>query len=131
MSGNSIHVRAQRLLSCRDIIQCVFDLNDFEIRAYRYLTLKGPKSAEEIGKKLGKDRSTAYRALRQLISCRIVYKKTIILDGGGHQHIYFPVEPEKVRDEMEIVLEEWIKKMRKAVRTFPKDMRISLDEDGV
>jgi predicted transcriptional regulator len=93
--------------------------------------MEGPKSAEEIGKELGKDRSTAYRALRQLISCRIVYKKTIILNGGGHQHIYFSVEPEKVRDEMKIVLEEWIKKMRKAVQTFPEDMKISLEEDGI
>jgi predicted transcriptional regulator len=131
MPENSIHVKAQRLLSCRDIIQCVFDLNEFEIKIYRYLTSEGPKSAEEIGKIMGKNRSTAYRALRQLTSCRIVYKKTITLDKGGHQHIYYPVEPEKVRDEMKIVLEEWIKKMRKAVQTFPEDMIASLDRDGI
>ena len=131
MIENSFHVRAQRLLSCRDIIQCIFDLNELEIKIYRYLTKKGPKTAEDIGKALNKDRSTAYRALRQLQSCRILYKKNVSLEKGGHQHLYYAIEAEKVRDEMEEMLEEWITKMRQAVKKFPKDMRISLKEEGV
>jgi len=131
MIENSLQVRAQRLLSCRDIIQCIFDLNELEIKIYRLLTREGPKSAEEIGQLLNKDRSTAYRALRQLQSCRIIYKQTISLEKGGHQHLYHAIEAEKVRDEMEEMLEEWIDKMRNAVKNFPKDMKLSLEEEGV
>ena len=131
MTEKSFNVRAQQLLSCKDIIQCIFNLNEFEIQIYRYLTREGPKTAEEIGNALNKDRSTAYRALRQLQSCRILYKKTISLEKGGHQHLYYAVEAEKVRDEMEEMLEEWINKMRNAVHNFPKDMKISLEEENI
>lgn len=131
MSQESLHVRAQTLLGCRDLIQCIFDLNQFEIKTYRFLTLEGPKSAEEIGKILGKDRSTAYRALRQLLSCRIVYKKTVSLEKGGYQHMYYAIEAEKVREEIEALLEVWIKKMRQAVKSFPEDLKTSLENEGV
>lgn len=131
MAEKSLNVRAQQLLSCQDVIQCIFNLNEFEIKIYRLLTSEGPKTAEEIGKALGKDRSTAYRALRQLQSCRVIYKKTITLEKGGHQHLYYAIEAEMVRDEMEEMLEEWIKKMRLAVKNFPKDMKISLEENGI
>jgi len=115
-------------LQCRDVLQCVFELNPLEIDIFRLIVREGPMSAETLGEKLGKDRSTAYRALRHLQACRIAYKKTVNLEQGGYRHIYHVVSPAEVKNEMESCLDEWYEKMRTAVRRFPEDLKASLRE---
>ena len=126
MIDNNLQMRTMKLLKCRDVLQCIFDLNPLEIKIFRLLNRKGPMSANEIARETGKDRSTAYRALRNLQACTIVYKETDTLEQGGYRHIFYVVDPTEVRKEMESCLEEWHKKILTAVQRFPIELKISL-----
>lgn len=129
MSRDSYQIKAISLIKCRNLLECILSLNPLEIDIFRLLTSEGPRSAEDIGKRLGKDRSTAYRALRQLQACQICFKEKINLELGGHQHIYHAIDAEKVRQELDARLEEWIAKMRKAIKSFPEDMIKSIEDE--
>lgn len=86
-------------------------------------------SSNEIAMETNKDRSTAYRALRNLQACRIVYKETDNLEQGGYRHIYHVVNPGEVQKEMEECLEDWYKKILDVVQRFPNELQISLDTE--
>ncbi len=131
MEKESFKSMGTKLLECRDLLECILKLNPFEVDIFRSLSSQGPQSADEIGKRFKKDRSTAYRALRQLISCQICYKERVNLENGGYKFIYHAVDPRDVQDEMETRLEEWIDNMRNAIQTFPQDMAVSLKDEKV
>ena len=117
------------MLQCRDVLQCIFDLNPLEIDIFRLLNREGAMSANNIASRTGKDRSTAYRALRHLQACRIVYKKTDNLEQGGYRHIFHAMSPEKVQKEMESCLKEWYEKIQTSVQRFPRELKISLENE--
>lgn len=129
MKDGSPRVRVQKLLQCRDVLQCIFNLNPLEIEIYRLLNRNGPLPADEIGERTGRDRSTAYRALRNLQACRIVYKETDILDNGGYRHLYHVVAPTEVQREMKDCLEEWHCRILAVVDNFPAELRTSLEKE--
>jgi predicted transcriptional regulator len=129
MKAKNKQIRASELLQCRDVLQCIFDLNPLEIDIFRLLNREGAMSANGIALRTGKDRSTAYRALRHLQACRVVYKRTDNLEQGGYRHIYHAASPENVQKEMDSCLKEWYEMIQTAVKRFPKELKISL-EDG-
>jgi len=130
MRDNDLQIRAAKLLQCRDVLQCIFDLNPLEIEIFRLLNRKGPLSANDIAKGIGRDRSTAYRALRHLQACRLLDKRTDNMEQGGYLHIYSVVDPKGVQAEMEACLDEWYQKIHSAVERFPKELRISLETEA-
>jgi len=129
MNDGNLQIRAMKLLQCRDVLQCIFDLNPLEIKVFRILNRGGPMSANEVALKTEKDRSTAYRSLRNLQACRIVYKETDNLDNGGYRHIYHVVNPREVQKEMEVCLRDWYKKILGVVQRFPEELLISLETE--
>ena len=129
MKESNLQLRAAKLLQCRDVLQCIFDLNPIEIDIFRLLTREGPLSAADIGGRIGKDRSTAYRSLRHLQACRISYKETVNLKEGGYKHVYYATVPEKVKEEMETCLSDWYGKILTTVKRFPEDLEVSLENE--
>ena len=129
MTNGNHQIRAMKLLRCRDVLQCIFDLNSLEIEIYRLLNRQGKMSANEIAKKTNKDRSTAYRALRNLQACRVVFKQTVNLEEGGFRRIYHVVDPTEVQKEMESCLEEWYDKILTVVQRFPSELKNSLETE--
>ena len=129
MTNSNLQIRAMKLLHCRDVLQCIFDLNPLEIEIYRLLNRKGPLSAIEIAKSTNKDRSTAYRALRNLQACMIVFKETDNLEQGGFRHMYHVVDPTKVQEEMVSCLEGWYEKILTVVQRFPSELQTSLETE--
>jgi predicted transcriptional regulator len=105
---------------CDDILQCVMSLNPLEVLAYETLVEKGPLKADELAKEIRRDRSTAYRCLRHLISCRICYKETRSIEKGGYFHIYIAESPDKVKTKLEECTEQWYRKMKDAIKSFSK-----------
>ena len=104
--------------TCKDIVQCAFSLNDFEVAVYTAAYDFGPLRADELAEKMGKDRSTVYRALQKLMSCGMCHRETKSLEKGGYYHVYSAVSKEVLKAKMERCVEEWNKQIRDALARF-------------
>ena len=91
----------------RSILGFFFDLNYAEISVYRYLVLNDEKTSVEIGEYLMRDRSTAYRLLKNLCSVGIVSKETRYLPKGGYYHVYRAKEPAALKEDLTYLLREF------------------------
>ncbi|RLF48240.1 MAG: TrmB family transcriptional regulator [Thermoplasmata archaeon] len=107
-------------MECSDVFKCLFNIGENELTLYKILLERGMR-ADEIGKVVGKNRSTVQRCLKKLIDCGMVrrYKKDI-KEGGGYYYVYESVEPEKLKKWIEDCIERWYEEMKKIVKNFEK-----------
>jgi len=101
--------------NCENAMRCFFDLSPLELRVYRDLLENGPGTALDIGDRIRRDRSTAYRSLTALVENDLAGKKLFNREGGGIFHIYEPVDPVFVQKKLEKAIEEWYLEMKKVV----------------
>ena len=104
--------------TCEDIMQCFFNLNEFEIMLYKRLFAEGPKRSDDLARKVKKDSSTVYRALQKLISCGICFRETKTIQRGGYFHVYTAVNPDIVRKKIQDFINQWNTSMKKAIQEF-------------
>ena len=104
--------------SCKDIVQCAFSLNDFEVDVFRSAFRYGPKRADELADLMGVERSKVYRALQKLLSCGMCIRETRSLEKGGYYHVYSAIDREVLRSKMERCIGEWGERMRDAMVHF-------------
>ena len=116
------HKSIASISSCKDIVQCAFSLNDFEVEVFRAAAKWGPLRADDLADKIGKERSTVYRALQKLMSCGMCFRETKSLDKGGYYHVYSAVSKEVLRKKMEHCVEEWNKRMQDALARFDEHL---------
>jgi len=109
-------------ISCKDVLQCVFELNKLDFHVYKLLRQKGESRADDLAEKMKKERSTVYRSLQKLKSCGLCTKNTKNIDTGGYYHIYSCSNPKKVKKEMEICIDEWYKNMKKTLNDLEKEL---------
>ncbi len=104
--------------TCEDVMQCFFNLNEFEIALYTQLINEGAKRSDELAEITGKDKTTVYRALQKLISCGFCYRETKLIARGGYYHVYSAISPDLVKMKMQNCLEQWNLTMKKALEEF-------------
>lgn len=108
-------------MKCDEAIKCVFDLNKLDIKVYDMLQKHGSIRADELANLLQKERSTIYRSLQKLTSCKICKKKTKTLKQGGYYHVYEPQPSGKVRKEAEHCLDQWYKTMKQTLQLLQRN----------
>ena len=101
--------------SCQDLVQCVFNLNGFEVEVYEKLSERGPVNANELADVIGKDRSTVYRALQKMLSCGMVFRETRSIPRGGYFHVYRAIGKNELRLKLEGCVDNWYGKMKLAL----------------
>ena len=104
--------------TCENAMSCFFNLNPLETAAYRTLVLEGPLTAKQLGEKLKKDRSTSYRALKNLMSAGLCYKETRTIEAGGYYHVYTAMDPGEVKAEIEKMVDLWHVKVKEGLSKF-------------
>ncbi len=104
--------------SCQDIIQCAFNLNEFEIEVYKSVLKAGLVRADELADKMSRDRSTVYRALQKLITCGMCFRETKNLEKGGYYHVYGAIDRETLKKRLEVCVEDWPSRMKRALAKF-------------
>ena len=104
--------------TCENAMSCFFNLNPLETAAYRALVLEGPLTAKELGEKLKKDRSTSYRALKNLMSAGLCYKETRTIEAGGYYHVYSAMDPGEVKKEIQRMADMWYEKIKEGLVKF-------------
>ncbi len=100
------------------MVQCAFNLNSFEVEIYKAVAERGPIRADDLAEKVGKDRSTVYRALQKLMSCGMCYRETKNLEKGGYYHVYGAIPRETLRKRLEQCVEDWHSRMLDALGKF-------------
>jgi predicted transcriptional regulator len=104
--------------SCEDVMQCFFNLNEFEMNLYMELAEYGPQRADTLAKKVKKDSTTVYRSLQKLISCGICFRETKTIDRGGYFHEYSAIDPKHVKKKIQDCIKQWNSNMDIAMKEF-------------
>ena len=105
-------------INCDNVIQCIFELNNLDIKVYKTLKETGETRADELAKKLKKDRSNVYRSLQKLTCCGLCIKEKRNIQNGGYYHTYDCANNNKIRTELEEQIESWYNKMKNTLKTL-------------
>jgi predicted transcriptional regulator len=109
--------------NCENALRCFFDLSPLEVKVYRELLENGSGTALEIGERIHRDRSTAYRSVSTLVSNGLAVKSLKNRDGGGIYHVYEAVDPEEVQVMLKDLIDSWYTEMLKVVERAPSSLR--------
>jgi len=113
-------IRSSNKICCDDVIKCVFDLNNLDIDVYNKLKKFGEMRADELAKKIEKDRSTVYRSLQRLTCCNLCLKETKNIDKGGYYHKYKCNDINEAKKELEKCIDKWYHQMKNTLKQFDK-----------
>lgn len=101
--------------SCQDLVQCAYSLNSFEVEVYERLLETGPINANELADRMGRDRSTVYRALQKMMSCGMVLRETRSIPRGGYYHLYKAIGRKELKRKLKACVDDWYRRMQRAL----------------
>ena len=104
--------------NCKDLVQCAFSLNEFEVEVYNRLTEVGAKRADDLADLMGKDRSTVYRALQKLMACGMCFRETKSIERGGYYHVYRAISRDELKQKLEHCVDDWHARMQQLLDKF-------------
>jgi predicted transcriptional regulator len=104
--------------NCKDLVQCAFSLNDFEVEVFNRLTDSGAKRADDLADLIGKDRSTVYRALQKLMTCGMCFRETKSIERGGYYHVYRAISRDELKRKLEQCVDDWYGRMQQVLAKF-------------
>ena len=113
-------IKSYNNICCDDVIKCVFDLNNLDIDVYNKLKKFGEMRADELAKKIDKDRSTVYRSLQKLTCCNLCLKETKNINKGGYYHIYRCNDISEAKKELGECIDKWHHQMKNTLKQFDK-----------
>ena len=108
--------------SCADLVRCMYNLTELEMDALGVLLRHGTMGADDLARRLRRDRSTVYRGLQKLVSCQVVRKESRSIDRGGYYHVYTAVPREEIRARLEHCIEDWHARMTGLMARFDEDL---------
>ncbi len=88
-----------------DVIRCLAGIKCSEMEAYFHV-LAGAKTAEELAKKIDRNRSTAQRTLMNLLAQGFVKRQTITKKGPGYVYEYTATPPQEIKEMLKEKLEQ-------------------------
>jgi len=105
-------------ICCDDVMQCIFDLNVLDLNVYKKLKEVGKSRADELAKKMNRERSTVYRSLQKITTCGLCIKETNTIEAGGYYHTYSCIDTKQVKNQVETCLEKWYTSMKEMIELF-------------
>ena len=108
-------LKLDKKICCEDVIKSIYNLNELDIKTYKKLSKKKEIRANELAKKLEKERSTIYRSLQRLIDSGLCNKNTKTIKRGGYYHTYNAVSKKEIKKNLEQCIEKWYKKIKKTL----------------
>lgn len=111
-----------REISCRELAKCVLGLRDIDLEIYRILMKSGEMRVEELAEKIGRDPSTTYRALQDLIRCGLVFRESRSIAGGGYYYVYKAIDKSEFVKILEGCIKEWEEKMKEKIKKMEEEL---------
>jgi len=109
----------QREMECEGLLECFHGLKQLDRQCFQALVdADEPLTVDEIAEAVDRERSTAYRAVQRLLQTGFIQKEQINYDHGGYYHVYSPIDPGQIADEMQRMLNDWYAKMGQLIQEF-------------
>ena len=118
MKRSVINYLEQREKECEDILECIAGFGDLEKEIYLSMLEEDEMTVDEVAEKVGKERSTVFRALKTLLENDFVEKDTRGLEGGSYVNVYDAVPPEEVSQRMRERVENWRELVEEMIDEF-------------
>ena len=80
----------------RGFLRHILGMSALDIIIYAELCNSGCATVEALADVIGKDRSTIYKSLKNLVEKGFVRREVRILRKGGYKYIFVPVPPKKL-----------------------------------
>lgn len=103
---------------CEDLLECINGSGELDKEVYFKVLENGPMDLDEMAEEVDRERSTVYRAVQRLEENGFLIKEKAGREGGGYRHIYEPVDPDKVADQMLNKLNRWYSDMGQMIHEF-------------
>jgi len=107
---------ACRKISKSDLMKCAFSLNKTELRLFvSLLGVKQGITASELAEKEGIDRTTAQKALKSLVSKKLVLRFQKNLPRGSYTFVYRSIKKSELKEEINSNLSNWLVAVEKEI----------------
>ncbi len=117
--ADSMSEMLRRDMACEDLLECFHDLKEIDRTVFRLLhDRREPLMVDEIAGEVGRERSTAYRAVQRLQQAGLIRKEQINYDQGGYFHVYEPRSAEEITRGMQRTLNDWYATMGQLIGEF-------------
>ena len=115
----SMSAQLQQDMECEGLLECFHGLKQLDRQCFQVL-VNATKSLtiDEIGEKVERERSTAYRSVQRLLQTGLIRKEQVNYDQGGYYHVYSPTDPSKITNNMQRVLNDWYAMMGQLIQEF-------------
>ncbi|MCK5661369.1 MAG: helix-turn-helix domain-containing protein [Methanosarcinales archaeon] len=100
---------------CDDIVKCVLGLKELDLTTYKNLIKGGRMTVEKLSELLGRERSTTYRSLQNLLSCGLVHRETQSIESGGYFYEYIAEDPCIMKEMIKSNVDDWYAKMQEII----------------
>lgn len=87
----------------RKFLKYILGITALDLSVYYELCNLGCSTVESLSEIIGKDKSTIYKSLKNLVEKGFVKREVRILRKGGYKYIFIPTPPDELRD---IVMEK-------------------------
>jgi predicted transcriptional regulator len=112
----------QEHLCCADVLKAIFELNSLDYQVFQCLQQQGPLRADQIAELFNKERSTIYRSLQKLSTCKLCKKTTCTLPAGGYYHLYSCSETKEIKQEVEHCIDAWYHQVKDTIKKIDKEL---------
>lgn len=104
----SLEQQLENVTDCENILNCLYGLNDLDIKCYTFLLDKNKAlSATELSQELNRHTSTIHRSLDRLEEHNLITKEKQSLDTQGYEYRFSSIPPEEVSQNMEELIKKW------------------------
>lgn len=109
----------QKDMECEGLLECMHGLKELDKQVFRALVeSEEPLTVDEAAERVDRERSTAYRSIQRLIQAGFIQKEQVNYDQGGYYHVYHPVDPSTIADNMQRMLNDWYAQMGQLIQEF-------------
>ena len=106
-------------MQCEDLLACFHGLKPLDRECFRvFVAVDEPLTVDEVADAIDRERSTAYRSVQRLLQTGFLEKEQINYDAGGYYHVYVPVDPGAIADEMQRLLNDWYAQTGQLIQEF-------------
>lgn len=108
----------EETLTCSDLIKCMFRLSDTETVILQSIEEVESLTAQEISKRINRDRATAYRGLEKLVAVGLMHKERRGREGRGYSNYYRKMARKDILKKSEMKLDRCYTAIKNALMTF-------------
>lgn len=106
-------------MDCLCLLESFHGLKDLDREVFSTLTdSEEPLTVKEIGERVNRERSTAYRAVQRLLEAGFIRKEQVNYEQGGYYHVYRIENPDEVADEVQRMLNDWYAQVGQLIDEF-------------